>query len=91
MQLDKRQFCIAVSTYRDMLEEAEAIQNALDIGDEWKPREWINNYYELLSDICDLEVDVNYGTDLDWFCYETNFGRFKDCCKVFDPETSRTK
>ena len=90
MQLDKRQFCIAVDTYRDMLTEEEMIQNALDIGTEWKPGEWITNYYELLSDVCDLEVDNNFGTDLDWFCFETDFGRRKDYCKVFDPETSRT-
>ena len=90
MQLDKRQFCIAVNTYRDMRTEEQMIQNALGNSAEWIPGEWINNYYELLSDVCDLEVDANYGTDLDWFCYETDFGRRKDYCKVYDQETGRT-
>ena len=90
MKLDKRQFCIAVNTYRDMLTEEQMIQDALDISAEWKPGEWIQNYYELLSDVCDLEVDANYGTDLDWFCYETDFGRRKDYCKVYNQETGRT-
>ena len=31
MQLDKRQFCIAVNTFRDMLTEQEMIIDALDI------------------------------------------------------------
>lgn len=90
MKLDKRQFCIAVDTYKSMLAEEQMIQNALDIGVEWVPGEWIHSYYELLSDLCELEEDPYVGTDLDWFCYETNFGRRKDMCKVFDTETSRT-
>ena len=90
MKLDKRQFCIAVNTYRDMLDEEQMIQDALDIGAEWKPGEWITNFYEFLSDVCDLEVDHNFGTDLDWFCFETDFGRRKDYCKIFDHETGRT-
>lgn len=90
MKLDKRQFCIAVDTFRDMLTEQEMIIDALDMSPEWKPGEWISNYYDLLSDICDLDVDDNYGTDLDWFCFETDFGRRKDYCKVYDQETGRT-
>lgn len=90
MQLDKRQFCIAVNTYREMLVEERMIQDALDIGVEWVPGEWINNYYELLTDLCDLEVDPNIGTDLDWFCFETNFGRREDLHKIFDVETGLT-
>ena len=65
MKLNKRQFCIAVNTFRDMLTEQEMIVDALDMSPEWKPGEWIGNYYDLLADICDLEVDDNYGTDLE--------------------------
>lgn len=90
MKLDKRQFCAAVNTFEKMLEEENAIAEVLDISPEWKPMGWINNFYNFLSDVCDLEEDPTYGTDLDWFCFETDFGRLEDYCKVFDHETGRT-
>ncbi len=90
MKLDKAQFCTAVETYKEMLEEQDELLDALNANIEWKPGEWINNYYELLTDLCEMEEDPYIGTDLDWFCFETDFGRKKDMCKVFDTETSRT-
>lgn len=90
MKLSKIQFCTAVDAYKSMLAEEQMIQNALDISPVWVPGEWIQNYYELLSELCELEEDPYIGTDLDWFCFETDFGRRKDMCKVFDHETSRT-
>ena len=90
MKLDKKQFCIAVDTYKTMLEEECQMIEALDISPEWKGSEWIENYYELLSDLCELEVDRLYGSDLDWFCYDTKFGTVKDMNKVYDTETNRT-
>lgn len=87
MKLDKRQFCIAVETYKEMMDEEEDIAQVLDIGPEWKGAEWIQNYYDLLSDLCELEEDPYVGSDLDWFCYETNFGRREDMCKVYDVHT----
>ena len=83
MKLDKRQFCIAVDTYKTMLEEEHQMIDALDISPEWKGADWIANYYDLLSDLCELEVDPYVGTDLDWFCFETDFGRKKDYCGKF--------
>ena len=90
MKLDKKQFCTAVDTYKTMMEEEKQIANALDIGAEWKGAEWIESYYELLIDLCELEEDEYIGTDLDWFCYETDFGRRTDYCKVYDTETGNT-
>ena len=90
MKLSKKQFCIAVETYKTMLEEECQMIEALDISPEWKGSEWIENYYELLSDLCELEVDRLYGSDLDWFCYDTKFGTVKDMNKVYDTETNRT-
>ena len=84
MKLNKKQFCMAVKNYQTMLEEEKQITNVLDIGPEWKGAEWINNYYELLEDLCELEEDPYMGTDLAWFCYETDFGREEDYCKIFD-------
>ena len=89
MRLDKRQFCIAVETYKSMIEEEREIADVLNIG-EWQPSEWINNYYELLAELCELETDPYVGTDLDWFCFDTDFGRKKDMNKIFDSETGRT-
>ena len=89
MKLDKRQFCIAVNTYKSMLKELEEIENA--VGGELRvPTDWIDNYYELLTDLCELETDPYVGTDLDWFCFETDFGEKKDYCKVFDKDTGHT-
>ncbi len=90
MKLSKRQFCIAVNTYKEMLEEEEKLLDALDITPEWKPGEWINSYYELLTDLCELETDDLYGSDLDWFCFDTKFGTDKDMCKVYDTKTGLT-
>lgn len=90
MKLSKRQFCIAVNTYKEMLEEENHLLDALEIGPDWKPGEWINSYYELLTDLCELEVDELYGSDLDWFCFDAKFGANKDMNKIFDTETGRT-
>lgn len=90
MKLSKRQFCIAVETYKEMLEEENRLLDALEIGPDWKPGEWINSYYELLSDLCELEIDDLYGSDLDWFCFDAKFGANKDMNKIFDTETGRT-
>ena len=90
MKLDKKQFCTAVETYQTMMEEEKQIANALDLGAEWKCAEWIENYYDLLTELCELEVDPYVGTDLDWFCYETDFGRRADYCRVYDKETGNT-
>ena len=52
MKLNKKQFCIAVNTFKEMMEEENDLINALDISPEWKPGHWINNYYELLEEVC---------------------------------------
>ena len=90
MKLSKAQFCIAVETFKEMMEEENDLINALDISPEWKPGRWVNNYYELLEDLCELEVDDLYGTDLDWFCFETDFGQNKDMNKVYDTKAGRS-
>ena len=90
MKLDKREFCIAVETYKEMLEEENKLLDALEVGPDWKPGVWINNYYELLTDLCEIEVDELYGSDLDWFCFDTKFGTNKDMNKIYDTETGRT-
>ena len=73
-----------------MMEQEKQIADALDIGSEWAGTEWIDNYYELLFDLCELEDDGVYMNDLDWFIFETDFGRKKDYATMYDANTGRT-
>ena len=82
MKLSKLQFCNAVNTFREMLEQDNKYRNLLHINPDWAPSEWIDNYYTFLSDLCGLETDIYVGNTFDWFCFETNFGQ-KDN-KIFD-------
>lgn len=90
MKLSKSQFCTAVRNYKSMLEEENEILDVLDMSCEWKPNDWINTYFEFLTEMCELESDPSIGTDLDWFCFDTSFGKYKDMCQVFDSKTGRT-
>ena len=89
MKLSKKQFCTAVRVYQSMQEEEREITSALGIV-EWKPSDWINDYYEFLTEMCELEEDPRIGTDLDWFVYETDFGRRKDYCQVYEETSGKT-
>ena len=71
------------------MEQENTIIEVLDISPEWVGSEWINNYYELLTDLCELERDQYIGTDLDWFVYETDFGRKKDYNRIYDINTGK--
>ena len=74
MKLSKNEFVKYVNQYREMREEEEGIINVLNIDPEWKPSQWINVFYDFLSDMCELKEDPAYGTTLDWWIFETNFG-----------------
>ena len=87
MRLTKEEFVEAVNKYKQMLEEEHKIMDMLDASPEWIPGTWVDAYYELLSEMCELEEDDIYGTDLDWFCYDTKFGTDEDFTKVYDKVT----
>lgn len=87
MRLTKEEFVKAVNKYKQMLEEEHSIIDMLGASPEWTPGTWVNEYYNLLSDMCELEKDDIYGTDLDWFCYDTSFGKNKELTKVYDGAT----
>ena len=78
MKLSKRQFCDAVTVFEKMYREENEIFNILNISPEWVCGEWIHQFYDFLSDVCDLEEDPKYGTTLDWFCFEADFGKAQD-------------
>lgn len=90
MKLTKAQFCDFVETFDRMLQEEKVIANSLNVNAEWKPLEWVQNYFNMLEELCELEEDPAYGTDLTWFCFDTDFGRNLEMNKVYDAETGRT-
>ncbi len=75
MKLNKAQFCKYVDKYKEMLEQEDKVLDVLGVDCEWVPSEWIINYYEILSDLCELPKDKNTGTLLDWFVFDTHFGK----------------
>ena len=84
MKLNKLQFIKYVETYKKMLYKETNIINALGDCIEWEPGNWINNYYKLLSDMCELKENNIFGTSLDWFCYETDFGTHDNMINIMD-------
>lgn len=84
MKLTKKQFINCVNEYRQMLNEESQILDVLGGTIEWAPGKWINNYYSLFSEMCELEDNEMFGTDLDWFCFETNFGKYNNIIKLVE-------
>lgn len=74
MKLTKNEFLIYMSTYMKMCEEEEQVVNVLGIDFENTMSHWIDNYYNLISDLCELK-DEGFGSTLDWWCFETDFGK----------------
>lgn len=87
MRLTKEEFVEAVNTYQKMSRQESSIMNMLDASPEWKPGTWVDEYYNLLSNMCELEENDIYGTDLDWFCFDTAFGENEEFTKVYDGAT----
>lgn len=83
MKLTKQQFVNYVNTYESMIKESNILASRLKIN-EWLPDEWIDNYYKILSDMCELHEDKTIGTILDWFCFETNFGANSEMNKIYE-------
>lgn len=86
MKLNKLQFIKYVETYKKMLYKETNIIDVLGDCIEWEPGNWINNYYKLLSDMCELKENNIFGTSLDWFCYETGFGTHDNMINIVDNE-----
>ena len=84
MRLTKDEFVTAVNKYQKMLEQENKVIKVLGMSPEWIGSRWIDEYYNLLSKMCELEKDKVFGTDLDWFCYDTEFGKYKEFTKVDD-------
>lgn len=75
MKLTKEQFIYYVKALDKMYQEEEVMTDALGISD-WKPVTWIDWFSSFLGEMCELPVEEHTSeTLLDWFCFETNFGR----------------
>ena len=83
MRMTKQQFCDAIETYQCMTEQYDEVAEVLNIGPETIFDSWIYNYYILIQNLCELEENEIYGTDLDWFVFETDCGRREDLNKIY--------
>ena len=78
MKLTKEQFINCIETYKKMREEENELFNALHLYDECIFDKWLDNYYNLFSEMCEFSKPVNgigWGNDLDYFVFELDFGR----------------
>lgn len=77
MRLTEEEFIGCVNTFERMITEERAVANSLGIRD-WIGDYWSGEYYNFLTDMCDFtKEDFNepHGTDLDWYCWDTDFGK----------------
>ena len=82
MRLTKEEFLHGVEQLHKMREEENIIADILDVSPEWIGGKWLWNYYSLISKLCDLPENNLIGTDLDWFCWETEFGKHDNVITV---------
>ena len=74
MRLTKSEFCEYIDTYEKMLTEESEAYDSLHVYGEWVGMGWVNNYYNLFHDMCELKENEYMGTLVDWYCFETEFG-----------------
>ena len=78
VRLHPTEFEVFLHKYEQMLNEESKIFEILGIDSVWKPGTWINDYYDLLTELCDFsdeEKSQEGGTLLDYFVYKLDFGR----------------
>jgi hypothetical protein len=81
MRLTEDEFVECLETFSKIYQEESEILDALDCSPDWKPSEWINSYYSMLSLMCDFsegQYESPYGTPMDYYCWETDFGKSAD-------------
>lgn len=85
MKLTKKQFKHYVGLYHQMYDEETNIIEALGTCPDWKMGGWLENYYNLLHDVCECKIG-EYQSILDWYCFETDFGEHDNVVTVDDVE-----
>ena len=76
MRLTKEEFCKAINKYKSMIEAESKMLSAFGT-DYFVPSGWIDEYYDLIitmSDIDRVNNNIDFGNDINFFCWELNFG-----------------
>lgn len=96
MRLTEEEFIKAIDKYSDMEDMNSHITHSLGVV-EWEPNEWLTEYLNLFKQQCDLKgflKDDTCGDIIDWFIFETEYGRREDLNTIivydneFDSETT---
>ena len=90
MRLTKELFVRYVYEYQDMLAEEDEILKVLGCDVDWAPGRWLSSFYGWLSEMCELKDSPN-GTTLDWFCFDTNFGKDEPFILIEEPDGATTE
>lgn len=84
--ISKQEFLKAIKTIEDYdikLDAIRAISPSLSLGIVELTERVQDTYIRLLELNCELDPDINYGTDISWWIYETDFGRKKNMNKIY--------
>ena len=87
--LSKEEFISYINEYR---EEADTISELYrNYGIDFIELQWYkssNNFEKLLSFIMDDKEDKIFGTNISWWCWETDFGRNEEMTQIFNEDGS---
>jgi len=73
MRFTKEEFKRAIAALEIMSRDERDIGEALTAGPEWIGSSWVQEYYGLIEQMCDISSD--YDNDLSYFVYDLDFGR----------------
>ena len=84
--ISKKEFLQAIKTIQDYNIKLDAIRTIspnLSLGIGCLIDRVHDTYVRLLELDCELDPDIEYGTEISWWVYETDFGRKKDMNKIY--------
>lgn len=84
--ITKKEFLKAIKTIEDYnmnLDAIRIVSPALSLGIVELIEKVQDTYIRLLELNCGLDPDIDYGTEISWWVYETDFGRNKEMNAIF--------
>lgn len=84
--ITKKEFLQAIKTieeYNIKLDAIRVVSPALSLGIVELVERVQDTYIRLLERECGLDPDIDYGTEISWWIYETDFGRNKKMNKIY--------
>lgn len=84
--ISKEEFLKAIKTIEDYdikLDAIRVISPGLSLGIVELIERVQDTYIRLLELNCELDTNIDYGTEISWWIYETDFGRKKDMNKIY--------